>query len=126
MIRVGKKAILGTRESVRYVYQEEFASPSPIKQRFELVWQKTHACTLDNNTMKSTLRLLGHRSLARSSARTAHTFARSALLLSLARSVALIRSLTRSFTRSQAPGIGNHVHEVNAWISMNLGKSAVD
>ena len=55
------------------------------------------------------------RSSARSFALTAHSFAGSALLASLARSAALIRSLARSLTRSRAHGKEVSVHDMNAW-----------
>merc|ERR1712002_165326 len=60
------------------------------------------------------------RSSVRSFARTAHSFACSALLASLARSAALIRSLARSLTHSGAHGKVVHVYELNASISYSF------
>ena len=52
--------------------------------------------------------------------RTAHSFACSALLASLARSAALIRSLARSLAHSGAHGKAIYVYGMNASISYNL------
>jgi len=53
-------------------------------------------------------------------ARTAHSFACSALLTLLARSAALIRSLARSLTHSGAHGLVINVYELNASISYSF------
>ena len=52
--------------------------------------------------------------------RTAHSFACSALLASLARSAALIRSLARSLSHSGAHGKATYVYEFNASISYSF------
>ena len=65
-------------------------------------------------SMKSTRRVL---ETICSFARTAHSFACSALLATLARSAALICSLAGSLTRSGAHGTEVYVHELNVSIS---------
>ena len=66
------------------------------------------------------------RSSVYSFARTAHSFACSALLASLARSAALIRSLARSLTHSGAHGEEVFVYELNASISYHLRPLCTD
>ena len=61
-------------------------------------------CTVVQMSQESGHKYWAIRSSARWSARTAHSFACSALLASLAHSAALIRSLARSLTRSRAHG----------------------
>ena len=73
--------------------------------------------TVIQNFLKSVRSYWATRSSARSFARTAHSFACSALLASLARSTALIPSLARSLTRSGAHGNEIYIYELNASIS---------
>ena len=77
--------------------------------------------TVGSNDMKSTRRVLETiRSSVRSFARTAHSFACSALLASLARSAALIHSLAGSLTHSGAHGEKVYVYRLNTLISCSL------
>ena len=61
-------------------------------------------CTMAQNNQESSRKYWATRSSVRSFTRTAHSFACSALLASLARSAVLICSLAHSLTHSQARG----------------------
>ena len=78
-----------------------------------------------DNSQEYKLEYWATRSSVWSFARTAHSFACSALLASLARSAALIRSLARSLTRSRAHGKAVFVYEMNASISSHFNPLCV-